>query len=89
MNYYCHKWFVYRAVGANFNNVVKATVLLKDINDFQKVNEVYKEFFKAPHEPARAAYQVDYANFYWSQSIIFIKTKIRFCNFQDFPQNIP
>ncbi|XP_016094929.1 ribonuclease UK114-like [Sinocyclocheilus grahami] len=37
--------------------VVKATVLLTDINDFNNVNDVYKQFFKSSF-PARAAYQV-------------------------------
>jgi 2-iminobutanoate/2-iminopropanoate deaminase len=36
---------------------VKATVLLKNMGDFNDVNEVYKEFFKT-NEPARAAYEV-------------------------------
>ena len=40
-----------------YNNVVKTTVLLKDINDFVKVNDIYKTFFTS-HYPARAAYQV-------------------------------
>lgn len=43
--------------GMNFNNVVKTTVLLADINDFAEMNEVYGEFFTVPH-PARAAFQV-------------------------------
>lgn len=44
-------------VGLNMSNVVKTTVLLKDINDFAKVNEVYATFFEEPY-PTRAAYQV-------------------------------
>lgn len=43
--------------GAHVQDVVKTTVLLKDMNDFQKVNEIYGEYFEAS-EPARAAYQV-------------------------------
>ena len=38
-------------------NVVQATVLLHDINDFGAMNEVYGQFFKAPF-PFRMAYQV-------------------------------
>merc|ERR1712168_553610 len=45
------------AGGSAFNKVVKATVLLDDIKDFQAVNEVYKTFF-TEKQPARAAYQV-------------------------------
>ncbi|XP_013861084.1 ribonuclease UK114 [Austrofundulus limnaeus] len=48
---------ILKAAGCNFNNVVKTTVLLKDINDFNTVNEVYKTFFSS-NFPARAAYQV-------------------------------
>lgn len=37
--------------------VVKATVLLADMNDFAGMNEVYASFFKDPF-PARVAFQV-------------------------------
>jgi len=47
---------ILKASGASFNNVVKCTVLLNDINDFSIVNEVYKSFF-TQNFPARAAYQ--------------------------------
>ncbi len=45
------------ADGLTMANVVKTTVLLKDINDFAKMNEVYATFFSGIY-PARAAYQV-------------------------------
>ncbi|ESP05474.1 hypothetical protein LOTGIDRAFT_208507 [Lottia gigantea] len=48
---------ILEAAGATFNNVVKCTVLLQDINDFTKVNEVYSKYF-SKSLPARAAYQV-------------------------------
>ncbi|XP_017275719.1 2-iminobutanoate/2-iminopropanoate deaminase isoform X1 [Kryptolebias marmoratus] len=48
---------ILKAAGCNYSNVVKTTVLLKDINDFNSVNEVYKTFFSS-NCPARAAYQV-------------------------------
>ncbi|KAF7211074.1 2-iminobutanoate/2-iminopropanoate deaminase isoform X4 [Nothobranchius furzeri] len=48
---------ILKAAGCNYDNVVKTTVLLKDINDFNSVNEVYKTFFSS-NFPARAAYQV-------------------------------
>lgn len=38
-------------------NVVKTTVLLKNMNDFSEMNKVYEEFFKES-KPARAAYEV-------------------------------
>ncbi len=46
-----------QAANCTFNNVVKTTVLLADMADFNTVNEIYKEFFKENY-PARAAYQV-------------------------------
>ena len=45
------------AEGLDMSNVVKTTVMLKDIADFGAMNEVYAQFFTAPY-PARAAYQV-------------------------------
>ncbi|EDO42120.1 predicted protein [Nematostella vectensis] len=47
---------ILEAGGSAFNKVVKATVLLADINDFAAVNEVYKSYF-TEKQPARAAYQ--------------------------------
>ncbi len=48
---------VLEAAGSSFEQVVKATVFLQDMNDFGRMNQVYAEFFKAPF-PARAAVQV-------------------------------
>lgn len=39
------------------DNVVKTTVLLADLGDFAKVNEIYGQFFSEPY-PARACFQV-------------------------------
>ena len=45
------------SAGSTLENIVKATIFLTDMNDFQRVNEVYAEFF--PHEPpARACVEV-------------------------------
>ncbi len=43
--------------GLEMGDVVKVTVLLRDISDFAAVNEVYAQFFSAPH-PARSAFAV-------------------------------
>ena len=43
--------------GFGFSDIVKTTVLLADISDFQAMNEVYATFFSAPY-PARAAFEV-------------------------------
>jgi 2-iminobutanoate/2-iminopropanoate deaminase len=47
---------VLEAGGSSYDDVVKATVFLQDMNDFSRMNAIYGEFFKAPH-PARAAVQ--------------------------------
>jgi len=43
--------------GASMADIVKTTILLKDINDFAEVNKIYATYFKAPF-PARATYEV-------------------------------
>lgn len=43
--------------GCTMDNVVKTTVLLDDMGDFAKMNEVYAKFFTKDY-PARAAYEV-------------------------------
>ena len=46
-----------KAEGLNYDNIIKTTIFLADINDFQKVNEIYGTYFKqAP--PARSTVQV-------------------------------
>jgi len=45
------------AGGADLSTVVKTTVFLKDMRDFQAFNAVYAEFFKEPF-PARSCIQV-------------------------------
>ena len=48
---------ILKEAGADMSEVVKTTVLLKDIADFAAMNKVYAEFFTEPY-PARAAFQV-------------------------------
>lgn len=45
------------AAGSSLDQAVKATVFLKDMNDFVKMNEVYARYF-ANHPPARATVEV-------------------------------
>jgi 2-iminobutanoate/2-iminopropanoate deaminase len=47
---------VLEAAGSSYDDVVKTTVFLQDMNDFAKMNAAYGEFFKAP-SPARATVQ--------------------------------
>ena len=43
--------------GAKVENIVKTTVFIKEMNDFGKINEIYKKYFKAPF-PARSCVEV-------------------------------
>ncbi|MFQ5498428.1 MAG: RidA family protein [Candidatus Zixiibacteriota bacterium] len=48
---------VIQAGGATADQIVKATIFLKDMNDFAAVNEVYSNYFDA-FPPARACVEV-------------------------------
>ena len=48
---------ILKADGMDFSNVVKLSVLLDDLNHFEKVNEIMADIFSKPY-PARAAYEV-------------------------------
>jgi len=43
--------------GASFDTVVKATVFIKNMDDFSSVNEVYGEYFSV-NKPARSCVEV-------------------------------
>lgn len=45
------------AAGATLNDIVKLSILLTDLGEFAKVNEIMAAHFDAPY-PARATYQV-------------------------------
>lgn len=49
--------YILEEAGLKMSNVVKTTILLKNIEDFATVNEIYGTFFEAPY-PARATYEV-------------------------------
>ena len=48
---------ILKEAGADFSNVVKTTVFIKDMNEFAQINEVYAEYFRA-NKPARACVEV-------------------------------
>lgn len=48
---------VLKAAGASFQDVVKATVFMKDMNQFATVNGIYSSYF-GEHKPARSAVEV-------------------------------
>ena len=48
---------VAQAAGGELDDIVKLTLLMVDLADFGKVNEIMTTYFKPPY-PARATYQV-------------------------------
>ena len=49
---------VLTASGAKLEDVIKTTIFLTDLNNFQIVNEIYSEFFQNEPSPARACVEV-------------------------------
>jgi 2-iminobutanoate/2-iminopropanoate deaminase len=49
---------VLEAAGSKLNNVVKVTVFLKSMEDYAKVNTIYKEYFTGDYPPARTCVEV-------------------------------
>jgi 2-iminobutanoate/2-iminopropanoate deaminase len=45
------------AAGASFDTVIKATVFIKNMDDFAAINEVYGQYFNS-HKPARSCVEV-------------------------------
>ncbi|NOU98325.1 deaminase [Paenibacillus sp. LMG 31456] len=48
---------VLEAGGSSFNRVIKATVFIKDMNQFAQVNQIYADYF-GDHKPARSTVEV-------------------------------
>jgi 2-iminobutanoate/2-iminopropanoate deaminase len=49
---------VLKEAGLTYNNIVKTTIFLSDMNNFVHVNEVYSNYFTGDY-PARATIQAD------------------------------
>ncbi|HHD81902.1 MAG TPA: RidA family protein [Campylobacterales bacterium] len=50
-------FYVLEEAGAHFNDVIKTTIFLADMDDFEKVNEVYAHYF-GHHKPVRSTVAV-------------------------------
>ncbi|RZT13050.1 endoribonuclease L-PSP [Fictibacillus sp. BK138] len=48
---------VLNEAGSSLEQVIKATVFIKDMNEFADINEVYGEYF-SDHKPARSCVEV-------------------------------
>ncbi|MGA9402786.1 Rid family hydrolase, partial [Haladaptatus sp.] len=49
---------VLQAAGRSLDDVVKATVFVQDMDDYDEINEVYADYVSSPY-PARSAVQVE------------------------------
>jgi len=49
--------FLLESSGATMDDVVKTVVYMRDVNDFDKMNQVYREYFIRGREPARVTVQ--------------------------------
>ena len=49
---------VVEAAGGENSNVIRTTIYLTDLNDFEKVNQIYSEVFNNKVSPARACVEV-------------------------------
>ena len=50
--------FLLESCGATMDDIVKMVVYMRDVNDFDKMNQVYRECFTRGREPARVTVQV-------------------------------
>ncbi|XP_022768056.1 reactive Intermediate Deaminase A, chloroplastic-like [Durio zibethinus] len=48
---------ILKASGANYSSMVKITIMLADLKDFKKINEIYAKYFPSL-APTRSTYQV-------------------------------
>lgn len=49
---------VLEAAGMSFENVIKTTIFIQNMDDFQKINGVYGSFFNEATAPARETVEV-------------------------------
>ena len=49
---------VLEAAGMTFENVIKSTIFIMNMNDFGKINSVYETYFDEKNAPARETVQV-------------------------------
>ncbi len=50
--------YILEAAGLTFENVVKTSIFLKNMDDFQTINKIYGAYFKEETAPARETVQV-------------------------------
>jgi len=50
--------FILQSAGYDSSHAVSATVYLKNMNDYQKMNQIYGGYFQEGNYPARVAVEV-------------------------------
>jgi len=51
---------VLKSAGMSFDNVIKTSIFISDMNNFSKINEVYGTYFDEATAPARETVEVAY-----------------------------
>ena len=49
---------ILEAAKMNFENVIKSTIFISDMNNYSKINEVYGQYFSPENAPARETIEV-------------------------------
>lgn len=49
---------ILKEAGMNFENVIKTSIFISDMNNFAQINEVYGEYFNQETAPARETVEV-------------------------------
>lgn len=49
--------FLLESSGATMNDIVKVVIYMRNLKDFDKMNQIYQEYFKKGQEPARVTIQ--------------------------------
>ncbi|RNL95102.1 RidA family protein [Sinomicrobium pectinilyticum] len=49
---------ILKAAGMSFENVIKSSIFISDMNNFGKINEVYGRYFSEENAPARETVEV-------------------------------
>tara|TARA_B100001057_G_scaffold443715_2_gene480044 strand:+ start:25800 stop:26225 length:426 start_codon:yes stop_codon:yes gene_type:complete len=49
---------ILEAAKMNFENVIKSTIFISDMNNYSKINEVYGQYFNPENAPARETIEV-------------------------------
>ncbi|MFN4763964.1 RidA family protein [Gillisia sp. Q332] len=49
---------ILKEAGMNFENVIKTSIFVSDMNNFSQINEVYGEYFNQETAPARETVEV-------------------------------